>query len=155
MWFWLALAVVGASIIYAYRTHQDERRCLLQVLREISADRGGAINPGSALYLPSLEFETDTAQWRIGGMATDGTPGSSAFTFMNVKLQQTGKFIDDWRQVPAIQQELSDAKRRGINISVESSIVRLHRDGIARSRSEIDELVEIAELIVTTCRRAH
>ena len=155
MWFWLVMAAVGASVVYAFRTHQDERRHLLEVLRAISGDRGGTIDPGSALYLPSLEFEANTAKWLIGGMATDGSPGSSSFTFLNVEMQQGGEFIDDWRQVLAGQQQLSAAQQRGVSVNVEGSVVRLHRDGIARSRAEIDELVEIAELLVSTCRRAH
>lgn len=149
------MTAVGAAVVYAFCTHQHERRQLLRVLRAISDDRGGDIDLGSALYLPSLAFEADTAQWRIGGMANDGSPGSSSFTFLNVDLQQSGEFIDDWRQVPALQQELSAAQQRGIAVNVDGSVVRLHRDGTARSRAQIEELVEIAELIVTTCRRTH
>ena len=154
MWPWILTAVVGVALVYDYWSHRREVRQLSLLFAALAEERGGEFTHGSLTALPQLRFETEAARWPVGALATDGSPGGSAFTFVEAELAPEVRSNDDWMRVVGVEDSLAEARLRGLEVSVKSGVVRVHRDLICCSKAEIEEMIDTADIVVAACLSA-
>ncbi len=151
MWPWILFAVVSGALAYGYWSHRRESSQLSLLFAVLAGEREGEVTPGSLIALPQLRFETEAARWLIGALATSGSPGGSAFTFVEANLFREVRSSDDWMRVVGVEDSLAEARLRGLKVSVKSGVVRVHRDGTAASKAEIEEMIDTADIVVAAC----
>lgn len=151
MWAWILIAVVSAALVYGYWSHRREVRQLSLLFAALAEERGGDFTHGSLTALPQLRFETSTARWLVGALATDGSPGGTAFTFVEAEMIREVRSNDDWMRVVGVEDSRAEARLRGLDVSVKSGVVRVHRDGTAVSKAEIEEMIDTADIVVAAC----
>lgn len=130
-WGILIGAVVLAATLYAWRSFNRESDVFTELLERIRFKYHGELTPKTALAYPQLTFTHDGCKFQVGAMATDGTPGGSSFTFIEVRLPEERELPEP--QVPS-----------HIKARVTEGRLHLHRDGIASTREELDELIDAA-----------
>jgi hypothetical protein len=157
MEWWLAItALAVAALAYAYREHARHRRRLGPLFASIAEERGGRVTPGSLLVLPQLRFEQDGGRYLVTAMANSGAHDGERGPFTLVEVELPRAFEDAFRirvgDAPAtfrflearVREKLMASRLPRLEVRREGRRLRVHMDGIAASREEIEELIDIA-----------
>ena len=160
MEWWLAItALAAAALGYAYREHTRHRRRLGTLFASIAEERGGRVRPGSLLVLPQLRFEQDDGRYLVTAMANSGAHDGARGPFTLVEVELLRAFEEAFRiragDAPAafrflerpVREKLIASRLPRLEVRREGRKLSVHMDGIAASREEIEELIDIASLL--------
>lgn len=182
MEWWLIIgAVVIMALVFAYREHNRERRRLGKLFKLLAAKHRDQAKAGSFLYLPELFFEKDHGSYRLGAMATSGSPGDGPFTYLKLRmaedcaLKATLKRKDakadaavaleeaygikgaGWEELthllkPRLARKLLESRLKGLELRLNRADIALHLEGFVQDKEALDEMIELAGLLAEACQ---